>query len=57
MAAPLAKSLAVARIPAFAALAAAAIMLPIAAPAQVRGPDKIADVAEIVIDAVVNIST
>jgi serine protease Do len=36
--------------------AAAAIALPLAAHAQ-RGPDKIADVAEAVIDAVVNIST
>ena len=31
--------------------------IPLAAQAQARGPDKIADVAEAVIDAVVNIST
>src|SRR5437016_2377481 len=41
---------------ALAVVAAAAIALPLAAQAQ-RGPDKIADVAEAVIDAVVNIST
>src|SRR3954468_1756897 len=41
---------------ALAIAAAAAIALPLAAQAQ-RGPDKIADVAEAVIDAVVNIST
>jgi serine protease Do len=41
---------------AFALAAAAAIAFPLAAHAQ-RGPDKIADVAEAVIDAVVNIST
>jgi len=39
-----------------AALAAAVILLP-ARPAAARGPDNIADVAEQVIDAVVNIST
>ena len=38
------------------AMAAALIAFPLAAQAQ-RGPDKIADVAEAVIDAVVNIST
>jgi serine protease Do len=43
--------------PAFALVAAAAIAFPLAAQAQGRGPDKIADVAEAVIDAVVNIST
>jgi serine protease Do len=42
---------------ALALLAAAAIALPLASQAQGRGPDKIADVAEAVIDAVVNIST
>jgi serine protease Do len=42
--------------PVIAALAAALIMLP-ALPAAARGPDNIADVAEQVIDAVVNIST
>jgi serine protease Do len=35
----------------------AALVFPITADAQVRGPDKIADVAESSIDAVVNIST
>jgi serine protease Do len=47
------------RRPALAALAAAMLMMP-ALPGQAlaqRGPDKIADVAETVIDAVVNIST
>src|SRR6476659_11162886 len=38
------------------AMAAALIAFPLAAQAQ-RGPDRIADVAEAVIDAVVNIST
>ena len=42
--------------PALAMVAAAAIAFPFAAPAQGRA-DKIADVAEAVIDAVVNIST
>ncbi|MDI3468495.1 MAG: HtrA protease/chaperone protein [Pseudolabrys sp.] len=42
----------------FAIFAAAAITWPaLTAPAQARGPDAIADVAESVIDAVVNIST
>jgi len=41
---------------AIAALAAAIMFLP-ARPAAARGPDGIADVAEQVIDAVVNIST
>ncbi|HLN36949.1 MAG TPA: serine protease, partial [Xanthobacteraceae bacterium] len=41
---------------AIAALTAAVIMLP-AQPAAARGPENIADVAEQVIDAVVNIST
>jgi serine protease Do len=36
---------------------AAAAMVALAAPAQARGPENIADVAETVIDAVVNIST
>jgi serine protease Do len=45
------------RRPALALVAAAAIAFPFAAQAQGRGPDKIADVAEAVIDAVVNIST
>jgi serine protease Do len=44
------------RRPALALVAAAAIAFPPAAQAQ-RGPDRIADVAEAVIDAVVNIST
>ena len=43
---------------ALAAVAAAAIVLPVASnPALARGPESIADVAEKVIDAVVNIST
>jgi len=47
-----------ARRPALAMVAAAALALPlIATPAAARGPDNIADVAEAVIDAVVNIST
>ena len=45
------------RRPALALTAAAVIAFPLAAQAQGRGPDKIADVAEAVIDAVVNIST
>jgi len=45
------------RRPALALVAAATIAFPLAAQAQGRGPDKIADVAEAVIDAVVNIST
>jgi len=45
------------RRPALALAAAAVIAFPLAAQAQGRGPDKIADVAEAVIDAVVNIST
>jgi serine protease Do len=44
------------RRPALTVLAAAVLALP-ALPAQSRGPEKIADVAEQVIDAVVNIST
>jgi serine protease Do len=39
------------------AICAAVALLSLAAPAQARGPDGIADVAESVIDAVVNIST
>jgi serine protease Do len=47
-----------ARRPALAMVAAAALALPlVATPAAARGPDNIADVAEAVIDAVVNIST
>jgi serine protease Do len=46
------------RQPALSALAAAAIALPtLAVPSLARGPENIADVAEKVIDAVVNIST
>jgi serine protease Do len=46
------------RRPAFAALTAAALAVStFSAPALARGPDQIADVAETVIDAVVNIST
>jgi serine protease Do len=45
------------RRPALAMVAAAAIAFPLVSQAQARGPDKIADVAEGVIDAVVNIST
>ena len=45
------------RQPLIAMAAAAAIAVPFVSPAQARGPDKIADVAEAVIDAVVNIST
>ena len=46
------------RQPALSAIAAAALALPaLATPALARGPENIADVAEKVIDAVVNIST
>jgi serine protease Do len=46
------------RRPALAAIAVSALMFPtLTAPASARGPDGIADVAEKVIDAVVNIST
>jgi serine protease Do len=46
------------RRPALAAVASAAIVLPaLSTPSVARGPDNIADVAEKVIDAVVNIST
>jgi serine protease Do len=46
------------RRPALSAIAAAALVLPtIVTPSFARGPDNIADVAEKVIDAVVNIST
>ena len=45
-----------ARRPALALVATAALALPVA-PALARGPDGIADVAEQVIDSVVNIST
>jgi len=47
-----------ARRPALAAVAAAAMLLPALSPSNAaRGPDGIADIAEKVIDAVVNIST
>jgi serine protease Do len=47
-----------ARQPAFAALATAVLVLPaLTSPSDARGPESIADVAEKVIDAVVNIST
>jgi serine protease Do len=47
-----------ARQPAFAALATAVLVLPaLTNPSSARGPESIADVAEKVIDAVVNIST
>src|SRR3954453_8974172 len=45
------------RKPALAMVAAAVIAFPMAASQAARGPDSIADVAEAVIDAVVNIST
>jgi serine protease Do len=45
------------RQPALAMVAAAVIAFPMAAAQAARGPDNIADVAEAVIDAVVNIST
>src|SRR5690606_627409 len=46
------------RRPVFAAFAAAALLLPaLPGEVQARGPEHIADVAESVIDAVVNIST
>jgi serine protease Do len=45
------------RRPAFALVAAAVIAFPMGAAQAARGPDNIADVAEAVIDAVVNIST
>src|SRR5581483_1240427 len=46
------------RRPALSAAAAAVLLLPaLATPSQARGPEGIADVAEQVIDAVVNIST
>ncbi len=45
------------RQPALALVAAAVIAFPMAAAQGARGPDNIADVAEAVIDAVVNIST
>ncbi len=45
------------RYPRLALSAAAAALIVLAAPAAARGPDAIADVAEGVIDAVVNIST
>src|ERR1700688_2123919 len=40
-----------------ASLGATGVLMPVSAPALARGPDGIADVAEKVIDAVVNIST
>jgi serine protease Do len=46
------------RRPALASVTAAALVLPgLSAPSAARGPDNIADIAEKVIDAVVNIST
>jgi serine protease Do len=45
------------RRPALALVAVAALAFPLGSTAQARGPDNIADVAEAVIDAVVNIST
>ena len=45
------------RRPAVAMVAAAAMVLPVLSASAARGPDNIADVAERVIDAVVNIST
>ena len=46
------------RRPAFAAVAAASLVCPVlSTPADARGPESVADVAEKVIDAVVNIST
>jgi serine protease Do len=58
MAGPLSQFIATFRRPVYAALAAAAIAMPgLAQDALARGPDNIADVAENVIDAVVNIST
>jgi serine protease Do len=45
------------RRPAVATVAAAAMVLPVLSASAARGPDNIADVAERVIDAVVNIST
>ena len=46
------------RRPAFAVVATAALVLPaLTTPSNARGPEFIADVAEKVIDAVVNIST
>src|SRR3954447_27003697 len=54
---PMAGTFLNARKSAFAIAAAAALAFPMAAAQAQRGPDKIADVAEAVIDAVVNIST
>lgn len=51
------RSVKAARRPLLAVLAAAALLAPLTAPAAARGPEGIADVAETVIDAVVNIST
>ena len=46
------------RRPALASMTVAAMVLPaLSAPSAARGPDNIADIAEKVIDAVVNIST
>src|ERR1700751_4545522 len=46
------------RRPALAAIAVSALILPaLATPSSARGPEAVADVAERVIDAVVNIST
>ena len=58
MTGPLVNLLRPLRRPAIAGLAAIAVTLPqLSAPSFARGPDGIADVAETVIDAVVNIST
>ena len=56
MTAPFAMILNVFRRPAAVAMAAAALVV-LPGAVQARGPEKIADVAETVIDAVVNIST
>jgi serine protease Do len=52
-----ARSVEAVRRPLFAVIAAAVLLAPLTAPAAARGPENIADVAETVIDAVVNIST
>ena len=53
----LANSLTELRRPLLAAITVAVVALPLGAGAFARGPEKIADVAESVVDAVVNIST
>jgi serine protease Do len=52
-----ARSVEAVRRPLFVVIAAAVLLAPLTAPAAARGPENIADVAETVIDAVVNIST